>query len=608
MRHLYLLALLCIGIPAWAQADQTTDKPYVRLVLFTPSDVPVPKGVRERMTQMADTTDAFFFREMHRWGYPPAVKSIFRRQQDGLVEVFNVRGELPVASGKYAKPDYSHYVIDRAVREYGAPPKGVVWWIWVYLGDRPARFNDFAAMGNPPQGGWAMVNYETIPGDYRPDLGPFEGFNGQVFLKGCIHELGHAFGLPHVGPQLALNLGNTLMGPTNMVYGSRNLPLPEKAYLAESSAAILWRHPIFTGSAADKMKMPAVQLSEYTPVFHPDGDFVTISARLQSDQRAHTAILIDDRGGKDEYWFPSYAGRIAPDGTFRFKIDKPARIAGRYRIMFCFDNGLVTGDGVDVMFSEQGDIRKSYSFVNGDFQFVAPPIPAGVKFAAAFRDDFKGSLQPGWRWVDPKRDSSKSLDARDGFLRIAVKGYHDLWPGRRDYTAPRLVREVDGDFTMETKVAGPGRWCGGLLVWKDEGNYIRLDRGIRFRSELALTGAIDGDYTTVAREFVDADPLWLRIERAGSLYRAYYSLDGKQWLPLKRTNTGEKKAPPNAPEDAMSLLKEADFGFREASNSMEMRAPGPLMVGISGMVPGIPLPAGISQSVTDYDYFAITGK
>jgi len=170
------------------------------------------------------------------------------------------------------------------------------------------------------------------------------------------------------------------------------------------------------------------------------------------------------------------------------------------------------------------------------------------------------------------------------------------------------VREVEGDFTAETKVAGPGRWCGGLLAWKDEHNFIRLDRGVRFRNELALTAAIDGEFTSIAREYVDADPLWLRLERSGSVYRAYYSVDGKQWLPLKRTHTGSKKEPPRALEDAVSLLKEVDFGFREASNSIEMRAPDPLLVGISGMVPAIPLPYGISQSVTDYDYFAVMGK
>ena len=394
-----------------------------------------------------------------------------------------------------------------------------------------------------------------------------------------------------------------------MIYGSRKLPMPDKVYLAESSAAMLWKHPIFAGNAVDKLKLPGVKLAEYNPAFNRDGDFVAVSAKLLSDQRAHTAVLIDDRGERDEYWFPSYVGRIAPNGTFRFKIDKPARTAGRYRILFCFENGVVTGDGAHVMLSQQGYIRKAYSFVNGDFQFIAPPIPAGQKFAAAFRDDFKGSLEPGWRWVDPKRDSNRSVDARDGFLRIEVKGYHDLWTGSGDYNAPRLMREVEGDFTMETKVAGPGRWCGGLVVWKDEDNFIRLDRGVRFRNELAPHGLpLHGEFTSIAREYVDAEALWLRLERAGSVYRASYSVDGKQWLPLKRTNTGSKKEPPKALEDAMSLLKEVDFGFREASNSIEMRAPEPLLVGISGMVPGIALPYGISQSVTDYDYFAITGK
>src|SRR5262245_1799884 len=77
---------------------------YVRMVFFAPADVATPNGLRERMTQIADTTDAFFFKWMNRWGYPPAAKTLFRRESDGLVEVLTVRGDLPVASGKYGQP------------------------------------------------------------------------------------------------------------------------------------------------------------------------------------------------------------------------------------------------------------------------------------------------------------------------------------------------------------------------------------------------------------------------------------------------------------------------------------------------------------------------
>jgi regulation of enolase protein 1 (concanavalin A-like superfamily) len=611
---LIVLLLLMFAKHAIAQntgpdpAGQTLQLSYVRLVLFTPSDLNAPGGFRQRLTQIAQTTDAFFSKWMKHWGYPSASGSLFRRESDGLVEVLAVQGDMPVASGKYGKPNFAQDVIDRATRKYNITGKGVVWWIFVYLGDRPARFNDYAGDGNPRDGGWAMVNYDSLPGDFRPDLGPAEGFNGQCFLKGSIHELGHAFGLPHVGPDLGFELGNSLMGPTNAIYASRKLPKPDQAYLTESSAAMLWKHPIFSGDTRNRFDLPKLRLVNYESVFDRTIDSVVIAGKLESDQSAHSVVLIDDRGQKDEYWFPSYVGRIGPGGRFRIIIHEPARTSGRYRILFCFDNGLVTGDGVRVMFDNQGYIRKSYRFLDGEFQFSYPSIPAGVKFAAPFRDDFAGALEPGWRWVDPKGDSSRSLDSRAGFLRIAVHDYHDLWSGSHDYNAPRLVREADGDFTLETKLAGPGRWCGGLLVWKDEDNFVRLDRGIQFRNDVSLGAAFEGEYASVAHEYVAADPLWLRLRRTGSVYTALYSVDGEQWRPLKRSFAGPKKEIPKAPEDSMSLLKEEDMAFRDAAPSLEMKAPGPFLVGLTGIVPAIPRPYGTSRTSTDYDYFVIRGK
>jgi regulation of enolase protein 1 (concanavalin A-like superfamily) len=335
---------------------------------------------------------------------------------------------------------------------------------------------------------------------------------------------------------------------------------------------------------------------------------MSVAGRLASNQPAHSAVLIDDRGQRDEYWFPAYLSRIASDGGFRFHIGKPARVRGRYRLLFCFDNGLVTGNGAYPMFSQQGFLKKPYSFVDGGFQFVTPSIPAGRSFAAAFRDDFDGSLKPGWRWIDPKADSLHNLEARNGFLRISVNGYHDLWPGSGDYTAPRLVREVNGDFTLETKLAGPDRWCGGLLVWKDEDNFVRLDRGIFFRNDISLAASSDGEYVSVAHEFVQADPVWLRLARAGSTYTASYSQDGERWFPLKRSYVRPMRDAPKALEDGMSLLAEQDLSFRPAATSIEMKAPDPLLVGVSGIVSGVALPNGISRSSTDYDYFAVKGR
>lgn len=47
----------------------------------------------------------------------------------------------------------------------------------------------------------------------------------------------------------------------------------------------------------------------------------------------------------------------------------PARADGHFRILFCFDNGIVTGDGAGVVFMDRGDIRKSDHLRNGSDRF-----------------------------------------------------------------------------------------------------------------------------------------------------------------------------------------------------------------------------------------------
>jgi len=215
-----------------------------------------------------------------------------------------------------------------------------------------------------------MVNYDSVSGEIRADLGLAEGFNGEYFLKGTIHELGHAFGLPHVGPDLSVGLGNSLMGPSTTVYARRKYPKAEQVYLTESSSAMLWKHPVFCGTAMGRVQPANVKLVDYKPRFNRTNDTVIISGKLVADQLAHSVVLIDDEGRpNDEYWSKSHTARISPDGIFQIKINKPAKVKGHFRILFCFENGLVTGDGTNITFGNRGDIRKFYNFRNDDFQF-----------------------------------------------------------------------------------------------------------------------------------------------------------------------------------------------------------------------------------------------
>ena len=40
-----------------------------------------------------------------------------------------------------------------------------------------------------------------------------------------------------------------------------------------------------------------------------------------------------------------------------------------FRILFCFDNGIVTGDGAGVVYDDRGEIQKAYRFRNGSYRF-----------------------------------------------------------------------------------------------------------------------------------------------------------------------------------------------------------------------------------------------
>jgi hypothetical protein len=344
--------------------------PSLHIVFFVPSDLEPPAGARERLTKVADACEGFFFNGMTRWGYKPGVTNLFQREPDGLVHVLNVRGESPVSSHKYDKPNYADAVIKQATEQYHISGKGDVWWIFVYLGDRPARFANFAGAGNPRDGGWAMVNYDTVPGEIRTDLGLAEGFNGEYFLKGTIHELGHAFGLPHLGPDVSLGLGNSLMGPATVVYARRHYPKPEQIYLCDASAAMLWKHPIFAGGENDASHLPTIKLVDCGATYNQPTNTVTVSGKIVADQHAHSVVLIDDKGKpNDQYWCQGHAARIDPNGAFQITIKNPAKVDGRYRILFCFDNGIVTGDGKHFRFVNRGDIQKSYGFNDGKFQF-----------------------------------------------------------------------------------------------------------------------------------------------------------------------------------------------------------------------------------------------
>ena len=162
----------------------------------------------------------------------------------------------------------------------------------------------------------------------------------------------------------------------------------------------------------------------------------------------------------------------------------------------------------------------------------------------------------GWTFwgevVDP--DGDCELKMADGDLACELPGtLHDLNIDIDKNNAPRVVQEVEGDFIVMVKVTGsfqPGAVRtgpksvpyngGGLLVWLDEGSYIRLERASMYRNDrvvgfLAFESRENGTRAEVHNKG-GLDPrrdLWLRLERHGKLLSGFFSHDGQDWEELQ---------------------------------------------------------------------------
>jgi predicted ATPase/class 3 adenylate cyclase len=155
------------------------------------------------------------------------------------------------------------------------------------------------------------------------------------------------------------------------------------------------------------------------------------------------------------------------------------------------------------------------------------------------------SLRSQWTWHDPCGDGAFTVE--DGLTLRAPNG-RDL--AGRNMSAPRLLRPVSGDLAVQatcTLTRGQSPTIGGILLWKDRENYLRLERGTRGRHEICFRAVVGGKSSTVGRGrlALSAQPaadgaetgppierVFLRLERLKRGVDAFCSADGQQWFTL----------------------------------------------------------------------------
>jgi regulation of enolase protein 1 (concanavalin A-like superfamily) len=159
----------------------------------------------------------------------------------------------------------------------------------------------------------------------------------------------------------------------------------------------------------------------------------------------------------------------------------------------------------------------------------------------------------GWgEVIDPVGDCK--IVQRAGQVSITVPGaYRDLYPlpGWNNLDAPRVLQEVEGDFTVqvlarkfERPKAGttsnkekPASFvAGGLLIWQDGKNFLRFMRAANGERGDVFTAAVycaDGDVIAGNRFAFPDEDTHLRVERKKGKFTLSHSQDGKKWTTVR---------------------------------------------------------------------------
>ncbi len=101
------------------------------------------------------------------------------------------------------------------------------------------------------------------------------------------------------------------------------------------------------------------------------------------------------------------------------------------------------------------------------------PQPEGV----LFRDDFEGSFQSGWQWINENPDKGELVEFDDsGWLKIVGDK-----PGNfADQTNTRMRALPHGDIEITTRaIADPrqNHHPANIFIFEEESNYMRLNFG-----------------------------------------------------------------------------------------------------------------------------------
>ena len=158
-------------------------------------------------------------------------------------------------------------------------------------------------------------------------------------------------------------------------------------------------------------------------------------------------------------------------------------------------------------------------------------------------------------WGQPiNADDTCQIRVTDEQVEISIaKGPRDLSAELNVTDAPRVMREVNGDFTVQVRVIPDFRLRGqstitgrpvfcsaGLLLWSSKTDYVRLERAMYVQPQKPVVDYMSFDRRKAGKWIVNrnrppvhrsAESWYLRLKRRGDTVTGAISEDGQQWSP-----------------------------------------------------------------------------
>lgn len=347
-----LLALSMTGIAGYAA--ELVKPPVIRVAYFAPSDrEPIP-GYVERIDRVLIEIQRFYREGMSAAGYGPMTYELERDKQNRLI-VHLVRGPKPMLEYGRNSAGVVAGVVKDSLRAEGLDPKNEMVVIFANLldwqGNKAVEVGPYCGGGDNHAGtAWVyddklldprMLNSKEPGGYYgRPcSVGEFNSH----YIGGAAHEMGHAFGLPHVCQTKVEKKahGLALMGGGNHSYGNELRGEGKGSFLSDNSALILSRNRYFAGDLPAALEKATCEFAELGARF--DKGSLVISGRLAANPQAVGVAIYDDLASiNDDYDAIGYFTKVDKDGRFRVEISELRRGRSEMRFRTVHQNGRVS--------------------------------------------------------------------------------------------------------------------------------------------------------------------------------------------------------------------------------------------------------------------------